>query len=119
MLSSLVDFPDTTDPGKLSGAAKILLLALEPDSRASLDQMAKHAWLNGGLDTVELQSSFLGLQQKQESMQTQLARIEAEIKDVFKHKEEEAERSKRLEEQHRRKRDAEANKKRWALAGAR
>ena len=25
------------------------LLALEPDSRASLDQMAKHAWLNGGL----------------------------------------------------------------------
>ena len=75
--------------------------------------------LNGGLDTVELQSSFLGLQQKQESMQTQLARIEAEIKDVFKHKEEEAERAKRLDEQHRRKRDAEANKKRWALAGAR
>ena len=61
----------------------------------------------------------LGLQQKQESMQTQLARIEAEIKDVFKHKEEEAERAKRLDEQHRRKRDAEANKKRWALAGAR
>ena len=51
--------------------------------------------------------------------QDQLARIEAEIKDVFKHKEEEAERAKRLDEQHRRKRDAEANKKRWALAGAR
>ena len=50
-------------------------------------------------------------------MVTQLARIEAEIKDVFKHKEE-AERAKRLEEQHRRKRDAEANKKRWVPASA-
>ena len=89
------------------------LLALEPDSRASLDQMAKHAWLNGGLDTVEL--IVLRAQQKQ-GMQTH-SRIEA-VKDVFKHKEEEAERAKRLDEQ--RRRSATPRRTRSvALAGAR
>ena len=61
-------------------AAKHLLeklLAFEPNERPSLEDVARHAWLSGGLDTVELNQSFSGLQSKQEQTQRQLARVQA------------------------------------------
>ena len=41
------------------------LLHFEPGARASLDEISKHAWLGGGLDTCELEGSFTGLQSAQ------------------------------------------------------
>ena len=36
-----------------------------------------HAWLAGGMDTTELESSFSGMQQAQELTQRQLGRVQA------------------------------------------
>lgn len=55
------------------------LLSLDADARASLDDIVHHAWLAGGLDTVELGSSFSGLQQAQEVTQRQLGRFQAAL----------------------------------------
>ena len=48
-------------------------------TRCSLDEAASHAYLSGGLDTLELAESFQGLQRQQEDMQDEMARIEAEL----------------------------------------
>ena len=76
-------------------------------------QMAKHAWLNGGLD-AEL--GVLPRPPAEAGEQPQLARIEAEIKDVFAQGGGGRARQ-AVGEQHRRKRDAEATKA-VGLAGA-
>ena len=55
------------------------LLQLDPDQRCTLEAAANHAYLSGGLDTVELSDTFQGLQRQQESMQHEMARIEAEL----------------------------------------
>ena len=40
-------------------------------------QVARHAWLSGGLDTAELAESFSGLQQAQEITQRALGSLSA------------------------------------------
>ena len=40
-------------------------------------QVARHAWLAGGLDTAELSESFSGLQSAQELTQRQLGSLSA------------------------------------------
>ena len=55
------------------------LLELGPTRRAPLDDIARHAWLVGGLDTMELSGSFSGLQREQELTQRQLGRVQASI----------------------------------------
>ena len=53
------------------------MLKLEPSERLSLDDVARHAWLSGGLDTVELADSFSGLQSAQETTQRVLGSLSA------------------------------------------
>ena len=53
------------------------MLNHDPEERPSLDEVARHAWLGGGLDTAELSSSFSGLQQAQELTQRQLGTLNA------------------------------------------
>jgi serine/threonine protein kinase len=53
------------------------MLRFEPGERATCDEVAHHAWLAGGMDTTELESSFSGMQQAQELTQRQLGRVQA------------------------------------------
>ena len=53
------------------------MLKFEPSERATLYDVAHHAWLSGGMDTRELESSFSGLQHAQELTQRQLGRVQA------------------------------------------
>lgn len=53
------------------------MLAFDPSQRASLDELARHAWLAGGLDTTELLDSFSGLQNAQEVTQRSLGSLSA------------------------------------------
>ena len=56
------------------------LLLLEPNECATLDEVAHHAWLAGGMDTLELEATFSGLQSRQEAVQRQLGRVQAGLK---------------------------------------
>ena len=53
------------------------MLCFEPSERATLDEVAHHAWLAGGMDTLELEGSFSGMQSAQELTQRQLGRVQA------------------------------------------
>ena len=53
------------------------MLKHDPEDRPPLDEVARHAWLGGGLDTAELNSSFSGLQHAQELTQRQLGTLNA------------------------------------------
>jgi serine/threonine protein kinase len=94
------------------------LLRLEPTERASLDDAARHAWLVGGLDTVELSSSFSGLQQQQEFTQQQLVRVQAELRTSEKLAREEEESRSRFENEQQKRMDTEQRRRRSILAGA-
>ena len=56
------------------------MLHLEPGKRPTLDVVARHAWLAGGLDTSELLGSFSGLQNAQELTQRQLGSLSAWVR---------------------------------------
>ena len=56
------------------------LIAFDPSERLGLDEVAKHAWLTGGLDTRELDGSFSGLQSAQELTQRALGSLSAWIR---------------------------------------
>ena len=93
------------------------LLKLEPSARAPLVDVARHAWLVGGLDTQELVHSFSGLQREQETTQRQLARVQAELRTMEKLEQEEGERRVRVEEEKKKRLDAEQRRRRSVLNG--
>ena len=90
------------------------LVRLEPTERCSLEATAHHAYLAGGLDTVELSESFQGLQTRQEAMQHEMAKIEAELLRRDKLRAEEEERARRYADQKQR-RDVMASGARQAV----
>lgn len=91
------------------------LLALEPRQRIPLDQIARHAWLVGGLDTIELSESFAGLQMAQEVTQRQLAMVQAELSGKRKADREEAQSRQRVGEEQRRRREEAARRREETL----
>jgi hypothetical protein len=92
------------------------LLEIEPERRASLDDVIKHAWFGGGLDTIELQDSFAGLQQAQELTQRQLATMQAELRGKKMAAKEAAQSAAHLEEEQYKRREAAASKRRAVLS---
>ena len=48
--------------------------------RASVQAILKHAYLCGGMDTIQRESSFGYLQQTQQQLQTLLAEISSQVK---------------------------------------
>ena len=94
------------------------LLIFVPSSRATLDEAARHAWLVGGLDTIELDSSFTGLQQAQDGTQRQLARVQAELRGQKKIQVEENESRLRLDEEQRRRDEQAARARKSVMAVA-
>jgi serine/threonine protein kinase len=85
------------------------LLVLEPSGRATIDVVGKHAWLTGGLDTIELSDSYTGLQDAQDVTQRQLARVQAGLRGQKKLQLEEEETRVRVEEERRRRSEQQAS----------
>ena len=56
------------------------LICFEPNERLTFAEIARHAWLSGGLDTRELNASFSGLQSTQELTQRALGSLKAFIR---------------------------------------
>ena len=94
------------------------LLALEPSKRAPLDEVARHAWLVGGLDTIELHESYAGLQQAQQLTQRQLATVQAELRGQRKLEKEEALSRERIDTEAQKRKEAKEAKRRSVLSAA-
>ena len=114
--AALADGSCRVELGAVSAAAPRHLLAkllrLDPAERCSLDEAASHAYLSGGLDTLELAESFQGLQRQQEAMQDEMARIEAELTRRDKLQAEEAQRMSRYADAKKRSSDAASTRRR-------
>ena len=54
--------------------------------RASIQAVLKHAYLCGGMDTIQRESSFSYLQQTQTSLQTQLVQVQNMLSNGRAHK---------------------------------